>query len=598
MKIKHILHNNIYMLRYVYKYRKSHIALTLFSAIMGSISPVISLMITRHIINTISGGKNDGLFGTVIAFVVLLVVYNIVLLIINSHIAQRVIPKNTQIIHQKMQMELFEKAKSVELHCYEDAEFYNRFSMAMAQSDGRALAVLNTLVSFLSSLFGIGALTALVSIIEPIVIVISLINVAISFYINTKSMKVQHEFAKTRIPIQRETEYVKRVFYLQDFAKEIRLFPAFGKVMKVKYNEAVDKSLLLVDKYGRKFERFTRIQGIFNTILNSGVTLYLAYKVIDAKLLLGDFVTASSGAQQLSGQITSLLNTFPQMYEHNLYIENFREFIEYKPSISDNSGTELDKIESIKLENVSFTYPKTEREVLRNISLHINAGERIAIVGRNGAGKSTLVKLIARLYEPNNGKVTSGECCYSDINVNSLRNNIGIVFQDYKAFSVSIAENILMRPIKNVAEDEKMIYAALNFVGLYEKVMSLPEGIYSIMTREFSNEGIFLSGGEMQKLALARVYARNCSLIILDEPSSALDPIAENEMFSRMRLLSKDKCAVMISHRLSNIMDADRIYVIDEGEIVEQGCHSELMDMGGLYFGMYSKQNGNSFTKK
>ena len=201
-----------------------------------------------------------------------------------------------------------------------------------------------------------------------------------------------------------------------------------------------------------------------------------------------------------------------------------------------------------------------------------------------------MVKLLLGLYEAKEGQIKVNGYDINSYELNSFRECIGIVFQDYKVFAFSIAENILMHRINGDREDEERVIDALKFVGLYDKVMQLPQGIYTKLTKEFSDEGAVFSGGEIQKLALARAYARNCSLLILDEPSSSLDPIAEYEMFNKMMCLSDNKCTVIISHRLKNIKNVDRIYVINQGMVVEYGTHEELMKSRGLYFNMYSKQ--------
>jgi ATP-binding cassette subfamily B protein len=202
IKLGKIIRNNIYMLCYIYKYCPGHFALTLFNALMGSVSSVLNLYLTRYIINSISSGELvEGLFQRVTVLIICMLVFNIVLLIINAHIQNRVIPKNTQIIHQKMQLELFKKAVSVELSCYEDTDYFNKFSMAMQQSDSRALAVLNTLSSFLGSVFGISALSTLIGTFEPVIILVVLLNVAVSFFINARTIKIQHANTQERIPI-------------------------------------------------------------------------------------------------------------------------------------------------------------------------------------------------------------------------------------------------------------------------------------------------------------------------------------------------------------------------------------------------------------
>ncbi|SHH77717.1 ABC transporter, partial [Caloranaerobacter azorensis DSM 13643] len=235
----------------------------------------------------------------------------------------------------------------------------------------------------------------------------------------------------------------------------------------------------------------------------------------------------------------------------------------------------------------SFSY--SEREVLHNITIKASKGEKIAIVGHNGAGKTTLIKLIIRLYDVNKGKILINNKDIKKLSVKHLRSKIGLVFQDYQLYSASIAENVLLREVKN-PEDEDKVWFALKQVGLYEKVKELPNGIHTLITKEFSNEGIFLSGGEAQKLALARIYIKDYDVVILDEPSSSLDPLAEKQMYENMMDITKNKIAIFITHRLSTTVMADRIYLIDNGRVIEQGTHKELMELNGKYRRMFDAQ--------
>ena len=506
------------------------------------------------------------------------------------YIQQKVIPRNTQIISQHMQSELFQKASEIEMKYYDEAEFFDTFSMALQQSDARAQGVLNTLNTLVSSLFSIGALVTLIAVLEPLLFVIVIVNVMVSLWMNTLITKHQHSFAQERIQPQREMEYSKFIFYRLENAKELRINKNLKNLLTDKLCYASDTIIKLIGKYGKKLIGYSWVQSMTNHAMTSSILVYLAYKVIKKVLLIGDFVTLTSSSQQLSMRISELIASFPQMYEHSLYIDNFKEFMAYEPPANNGEGMAIARIDFVKLQNVSFSYPLCKDETLKEINLEIRAGEKIAIVGENGAGKSTLVKLLLGLYEAKEGQIKVNGYDINSYELNSFRECIGIVFQDYKVFAFSIAENILMHRINGDREDEERVIDALKFVGLYDKVMQLPQGIYTKLTKEFSDEGAVFSGGEIQKLALARAYARNCSLLILDEPSSSLDPIAEYEMFNKMMCLSDNKCTVIISHRLKNIKNVDRIYVINQGMVVEYGTHEELMKSRGLYFNMYSKQ--------
>ena len=243
------------------------------------------------------------------------------------------------------------------------------------------------------------------------------------------------------------------------------------------------------------------------------------------------------------------------------------------------------------MKDVRFAYDT--RRIFNDICFQIATNEKIAIVGRNGAGKTTLIKLLLRLYDPASGSITFNQTNYKDIPVRKIRKRIGVVFQDMQFFSLSIAENILLRPLSNNEEDTTTVMSALKKAGLLEKVQSLPHGIHSILTKEFDDEGVVLSGGELQKLALARVFASDCDIVILDEPSSALDPISEKEMFDFMYSAVAGKSMILITHRLSSVKMAHKIYFMEEGNITEAGTHAELMQRHGKYYEMFNLQAEN-----
>lgn len=590
--ITKIIGNNLFMLSYIYRLCPKHIFFSLLVSVLSSAASITNLLIIRHLVNLIQTGDAHNLFFVVLCMILLLFAINMINTFISSYIQQRLLPRNAQIICQAMQIELYDKASVVEMKSYDDPEFLNAFSMALQQSDARAQGVLNTFNQFFSNLLGASTLAVLIFSLDRFLILLVIVNVLLAFCISRATARARHSFTKERIQQQREMEYTKYTFYRPENAKEFRLCGDIKNMLIGKFIKASNFIIALIDKYGKKFVFYSQVQAFLNNVINSSILGVLAYKAINGLLLIGDFVTLTSSTQQLFMQLSGLMNIFPQMYEHSLYIDNFREFIDCAPPSNLNNGLKIDKINSIEVKNLFFTYPSSDGETLKNINIKIEAGKNIAIVGKNGGGKSTFIKLLAGLYETTRGGIViNGDISIKDCDLSAFRKCIGIVFQDYKLFALSIAENILMREIKNRKEDEKIVNNALEFVGLYEKVKSFPEGIYTNITREFSGKGAMFSGGEMQKIALARAYASDCSMLILDEPSSALDPLTEFELFNKMIALAKNKCSIFISHRLRNIKNVDHIYVFENGEIVENGNHDVLMQKKGLYYFMYNKQN-------
>ena len=273
--------------------------------------------------------------------------------------------------------------------------------------------------------------------------------------------------------------------------------------------------------------------------------------------------------------------------KHCLWVQSLRDFLAYEPKIVDG-GEDTEEMESLEFRNVSFTYPGKDEKTLENVSFTINKGETIAVVGHNGAGKTTLSKLLMRLYDVTEGEILYNGKNISEYNLISYRDRFASVFQDYRIFAMTVAENVLMQETdeNNIPLAEK----ALTQSGVMNKISTLPEGVNTLLTKEFDDEGASLSGGETQKLAIARLFAKKFDVAVLDEPSSALDPVAESKMYDALAEGTKGKTVFYISHRLSSAANADKILVFSHGRLIETGTHARLMEKGGEYCEMFTLQ--------
>lgn len=291
----------------------------------------------------------------------------------------------------------------------------------------------------------------------------------------------------------------------------------------------------------------------------------------------------------ISSLISQLARAFAEVQNSSVEVKVAFDLLKMQGKIETDSGIIAENFETLEVKNITFSY-KEDYNQLENVSLKIKKGQRIAIVGHNGAGKTTLVKLLLRLYDVKEGNILYNGTDYKDINVHSLRKQVGAVFQNVEVYAVTIAENILFRTPKTES-DINLVIEALKFSGLYDYVSSLPNGINTIVTKEFDKNGIVLSGGQNQRLAIARGYALNYNLFILDEPSSALDPIAEANVYNNMLALGKDKTIIFISHRLTTTVNADYIYLFEKGRVIEEGTHKELLSQNGKYAQMFNSQS-------
>ena len=487
---------------------------------------------------------------------------------------------------------LYDKYISIDLFDMNNLEFYNKYVRALKEADQRSVQVLNTFQYFLSNLFSTLGVLTVVAMLNPVLIIFSIVPVISSFFINMKITKERYNYEMSLTQENRKNDYIKRIFSLPQYREEIRTND-YNKLLFKKYSNSNNEIINIIK---------TKMPSIINksvfganlfSLINYGVpAVYLGWQVLNKLISIGDFSTLLIGTANLSSSIFYMVILAPQLAQHSLFIDNLREILDYKSSMEpteDLKVAEKDKSHSIVLDNVSFKYNSSEYDILKNISLRINKGEKIALVGENGAGKSTLVKLILRLYDPQNGRVYFDDENYKNLNVDSLRKEIAVVYQDFQSFAFSIGENVLTRELKG-NEDEQEVWEALKASGLYSKVEALPDKIHTPLTNEFEENGTNLSGGENQKLAIAKAICKDAGVIIMDEPSSSLDPLSEHEMYLRMFNMCKDKTLILISHRLYSTKMVDKIYYMENGSILESGNHEELIRLNGKYARLYKIQ--------
>lgn len=326
----------------------------------------------------------------------------------------------------------------------------------------------------------------------------------------------------------------------------------------------------------------------------AGTYAFAGYQFIVTKTLaISGFSVVLSSINSVREATTRIADSFSELSAVALYFQNLHDFFDYESKIISGSR-KTDDFESLEFKNVSFKYPSAEKYSLKNVSLKINKGETTAVVGINGAGKTTFVKLLLRFYDATDGEILYNGINIKEYDIDDLRNRFATVFQDYKNFALSVNENVICRICDE--EDKKIARDALIKSGVYDKIMTLSNGADTVLTREFDENGAGLSGGESQKMATARMFAKNFDIAILDEPSSALDPIAEYKMYENLISATKDKTVIYISHRLSSAVLSYKIFVLGGGSVLESGTHSELMNSDGVYAKMFALQ-ASSYRK-
>ena len=398
--------------------------------------------------------------------------------------------------------------------------------------------------------------------------------------------------SKNSIPYQREMDYVNRTLYLEEYAKEIRMSNIF-RVLEGIYDHGYKGVVKINDKFANACIQLAVVKNVFSfLVIFQGVLFYSVYKTMVVKSMdLSSFIVLSSAMVSASWILIGLSNNIVLSLENALFIDNLRSFLDYQPKLSEDQDGVIPETSKAELcfQDVCFRYRGSKEEVLRNINFKIHTGEKIAIVGVNGAGKTTFIKLLMRLYDVTNGKILYNNVDIKEYNVKKYRQVFTTAFQDYQVFAMSVAENVLLRKPQN-QQDYDLVKKALIKAGIFEKVMALQKGMDTVLTKEFDSTGAVLSGGEKQKIAVARAFVSNSNVAIFDEPTSALDPIAEYRLYESIMEVCKDKTIIFISHRLSSTVLADTIYLFDEGQIIEQGNHKELMTKNGVYADMFKRQ--------
>jgi len=502
--------------------------------------------------------------------------------------------------NEKLNRMVFEKAVNVDISCFEDSDFYNDYTKAMRGASNHIIGTFNNATrlvgAFLSSLYVIYTMFSL----NVWIGLLSMLPVVASFVIGKVMNKINYSMNMELVPDERRIDYVNRAFFLQKYSKEIRLSGA-PRLLKKSLEESSRGYVRTKLKYGPKymFWGFLNFALCFPIMFEGTWFLGAWLVMVKNALTISEYVVVASAAVSTTWMVKGLTDAIVSIMDNALYIDNLKTFLQYKERIPEDADglPTPERVETLELRGVSFRYKESLPLALENINLTLRSGEMITLVGYNGSGKSTLVKLIMRLYDPTEGEILLNGIDIRKYNLKAYRRLIGATFQDYQMFSMSVTDNVCMG--NDVGSDRKSAAEnALKRSGVYSRIMELEHGMDNILTREFDDNGAQLSGGEAQKVAIARAFAKKSSILILDEPSSALDPIAENHVFSGFVELSKEnengeKICIFISHRLSSATTADRVVLLSGGVIAESGTHAELMEADGAYADMFQKQAEN-----
>jgi len=584
-----LLSNNFFLLRLMFQGTPLYGISIIVEAVRHNLVNFLEQTICVYLIlDVIEKGKSyQKVLWVVGAFLAL----DIVAAAISNLYEQCIKLKNLPLAQKKLKELLYQKAATVDLACYDDVEYYDSFVLSVAEADNaisRAEQLLRMIFGSLTVLLCYGAFFATQD-------VISILFVLFTFVLRTIFTNMlnrwRYEIRQKENPLERKREYVKRIFYLQQYTKELRLNKEASKSLHEEFDRVNEELYQLHKTMGKKsfLLDFTAKYLMSDFMLDIVYVVYLIIRSVLWKAMsLSSVVVLYNSAANLRRGFATVVDLGPHMVETGLYVEKIRAFLGRESTIHNKKEANIPKGAGIlECKNVSFEY-QSGCPILQNVNLTIRAKDKVALVGYNGAGKSTLIKLLLRLYDPTDGVILLDGVDIRNYDIEEYRRYIGIIFQDFKLFAATVAENVVMDQVDT--GDEKHILVAIRKSGFDGKLETLPGGLSQELTKEFSKRGTELSGGEAQKLAVARAFYKDAGLVFLDEPSAALDPIAEYRLNQAMQEVAIEKTVLFISHRLSTTRDADVIYVMEQGRVMEMGNHAELLKKNGIYATMWKRQ--------
>lgn len=579
--------NSAFIIQQIWRISRIYVIYNLLLSVLYAVESLSWIIVLPLIINNLLSDSPNVVFS--LSALTLCFLYCAIFDGVTSYMTQNYCQKAELKIRNGINRAIYEKAIKTDLSDYDNPKYYDEFIIASSNYPNKTLEIIIQIRNFLISVFVLIGTSTIIFTYSKLILLIMIVSFILDYIITDKDNKSYYKYELEVTRYERRRDYYQRVFYLKEYAKELRLNKHIAESYIDEYcrsnNTVRDISL----KYGPLWTLFYILKYLLvGIIINRGLVFSIvAYQVLGSgSLSIGGSYAVFSSVSGFFGKVSSVISFVPELKKSSLYIDKVKAFLDRDSTIV--SGEKIPSPSDgihLKMQDLVFAYPNSSK-VINQLNMDIENGQHIAIVGYNGSGKTTLIKLIMRLYEYSGGDILLNETSLRAYDTEEYRSLFGAVYQDFSMFSFSIAENVAM----NDAIDENRLLNSLIRVGMGSKLAELPCGINTSITREFDSEGSDFSGGEKQRMAIARVLYGNKPIIILDEPSSALDPIAE---YNLNRIISnelKDKTVIYISHRLSTVVFADMIYMMKNGAVIESGTHQELMQMNGEYAKMFSLQ--------